>query len=119
MLRAEGSVCGAAIRYDQNRTRSLSPSSNDSHAGAVWNLVKLHYPHAVQIVDWYHAADWLEQVALTAFPAAADRTPWLERVTADLWAGDVTPVIQACEQLAAHCEQARQAVTYFTNNPRE
>ena len=82
----------------------------------IWNLVKLHYPHAVQIVDWYHAADRLERVALAAFSATSDRTPWLERVTADLWAGRVTPVIQACEQLAARCEQARQAVTYFTNN---
>jgi hypothetical protein len=82
----------------------------------IWNLVKLHYPHAVQIVDWYHAADRLERVAQTAFSALSDRTRWLDRVTADLWAGRVTPVIQACEHLASHCEEARQAVTYFTNN---
>jgi len=82
----------------------------------IWNLVKLHYPHAVQIVDWYHAADRLERVAQTAFFALSDRTAWLERVTADLWAGRVTPVIQACEHLASHSEEARQAVTYFTNN---
>jgi hypothetical protein len=82
----------------------------------IWNLIKLHYPHAVQIVDWYHAADRLKRVALTAFPALSDRTPWLERITADLWAGRVTPVIQACAQLAARCEEARQAGTYFTNN---
>ena len=82
----------------------------------IWNLVKLHYPHAVQIVDWYHAADRLKRVALAAFPALSDRTTWLQRVTADLWAGHVTPVVQACEQLASGCEEARQAVTYFTNN---
>jgi hypothetical protein len=82
----------------------------------IWNLVKLHYPHAVQIVDWYHAADRLKRVALAAFPAISDRTTWSQRVTADLWAGHVTPVVQACEQLASGCEEARQAVTYFTNN---
>ena len=82
----------------------------------IWNLVKLHYPHAVQIVDWYHAADRLQRVAQAAFSAASDRTPWLEQVTGDLWAGQVTPVIQACERLAARCEEARQAVTYFTHN---
>lgn len=82
----------------------------------IWNLVKLHYPHAVQIVDWYHAADRLERVAQAAFSTLAERTPWLKQVTDDLWAGRVTPVIQACEQLAARCEEARQAVTYFTNN---
>jgi hypothetical protein len=31
-----------------------------------------------------------------------------------LWAGHVPPVIQACEQLAACCEEARQAVTLPT-----
>jgi len=82
----------------------------------IWNLVKLHYPHAVQIVDWYHAADRLKRVAQAAFPDAADRTSWLEQVTDDLWAGRVTSVVQACEPLASRCEEARQAVTYFTNN---
>jgi len=82
----------------------------------IWNLIKLHYPQAVQIVDWYHAADRVKRVALAAFPTLSDRTPWLERITADLWAGRVPPVIQACEQLASRCEEARQAVTYFTNN---
>ena len=70
----------------------------------------------MQIVDGSHAADRLERVALAACSAASDRTPWLERVTADLWAGRVTPVIPAGEQLAARCEPARQAVTYFTNH---
>jgi hypothetical protein len=82
----------------------------------IWNLIQLHYPHAVQIVDWYHAADRLKRVAQAAFPDAADRTPWLEQVTDNLWAGRVTPVVQACEPLASRCEEARQAVTYFTNN---
>jgi hypothetical protein len=82
----------------------------------IWNLVKLHYPHAIQIVDWYHAADHLKCVAQAAFPAASDRTAWLEPVTADLWAGRVTSVVQACELLASRCEEARQAMTYFTNN---
>ena len=82
----------------------------------IWNLIKLHYPHAVQIVDWYHAADRLKRVAQAAFPDASDRTSWLEQVTDDLWAGRVTPVVQACEPLASRCEEARQAVTYFTNN---
>ncbi len=82
----------------------------------IWNLIKLHYPHAVQIVDWYHAADRLKRVAQAAFPDASDRSSWLEQVTDDLWAGRVTPVVQACEPLASRCEEARQAVTYFTHN---
>jgi hypothetical protein len=82
----------------------------------IWNLIQLHYPHAVQIVDWYHAADRLKRVAQAAFPDASDRSSWLKQVSDDLWAGRVTPVVQACEPLASRCEEARHAVTYFTHN---
>jgi hypothetical protein len=33
----------------------------------IWNLVSHYYPEAVQIVDWYHAVEHLEGVALVAF----------------------------------------------------
>ena len=85
-------------------------------SGLDLELGQVALSHAVQIVNWYHAADRLERVARATFSALSDRTPWLEQVTADLWAGRVTLVIQACEHLASHCEEARQAVTYFTNN---
>ena len=103
---------GCAVKAD------LAPELVFVCDGAVWiwNLVKLHYPHAVQIVDWYHAADRLERVAQAAFPAAAERASWLARVTEELWEGCLPAVIHACQQLAVQCEEARQAVIYFTNN---
>jgi hypothetical protein len=82
----------------------------------IWNLITHYYSHAVQIVDWYHAADRLQQVAQAAFSAEAERKVWLESVKNDLWEGQVDPVIRACEQLAGRYEKARDAVTYFTNN---
>lgn len=85
-------------------------------AAWIWLLIAFYYPQAVQIVDWYHAEDRLKRVAHAAFPAERDREPWLTLVTTDLWEGRVEAVIRACERLAARCEDARQAVTYFTNN---
>ncbi len=82
----------------------------------IWNLITTHYPGAIQIVDWYHAADRLTRVGHAAFSQAAVRETWIEQVTADLWEGRVTRVIQACENLAGHCPEAQAAVTYFTNN---
>ena len=82
----------------------------------IWNLIATHYPKAVQIVEWYHAADRLERVAHAAFHQTAPRARWLERTTTDLWEGRVTEVIQACTDLGAQCSEARDAVTYFTNN---
>lgn len=85
-------------------------------AAWIWNLVTFHYPKAVQIVDWYHAEDRLKRVAQAAFPTESDREQWLDQATTDLWEGRVELVIRACEQVASRCEEARGAVTYFTNN---
>jgi hypothetical protein len=82
----------------------------------IWKLVTQYFPNAVQIVDWFHAADRLQRVAQSAFPHLPDRKAWLETATADLWAGHVQAVIHACAALAPQCAEAQQAVTYFTNN---
>ena len=65
----------------------------------IWNLVAKYYPNAIQIVDWYHAAAYLEAVAGDAFPDLAERTAWLEGVTQALWEGQAEQVIAACEAL--------------------
>jgi hypothetical protein len=82
----------------------------------VTNLITTHYPRAVQIVDWYHAADRLHRVAHAAFNQTAPRERWLEQTTTDLWEGRVADVIQACADLGAHCAEAQDAMIYFTNN---
>jgi len=96
----------------------LSPELVFLGDGAVWiwNLVAHYYANAVQIVDWYHAEEHLEGVAMAAFEAPSERTPWIEAVTQSLWDGQVEDVIIACEALAQSCPKAHQAVTYFTNN---
>jgi hypothetical protein len=82
----------------------------------IWNLIATHYPNAVQIVDWYHAADRLDRVAHAAFTPTAPRNRWLDRTLTDLWEGRVTEVIQACADLGSSCTEAQDAVTYFTTN---
>jgi len=84
----------------------------------IWNLVDQHYPHAVQIVDWYHAEEHLETVARDAFSAPSERTVWLEQATQFLWDGQVEQVIQSCQSLASSSSEACRAVTYFSNNRR-
>ena len=101
-------------------------SANADHArvlvfvcdGAVWiwNLVDQYFPHAVQIVDWYHAEDHLKRAAEEAFPLPEQRQAWLTETTEDLWQGRVELVIAACQNLSNHSELARQASIYFSNN---
>jgi hypothetical protein len=81
----------------------------------IWKLVERYYPHAVQIVDWYHAADRLQRVAQVAFSNEAERTRWLEDVTDALWQGRVGHVIHACQALP-DCAEAQDAATYFSHH---
>jgi hypothetical protein len=85
----------------------------------IWNIVRDNYPKAVQIVDWFHAAERLAEVAKAAFSDPVAQEEWRERVRDLLWEGEVQQVIQCCQAVTEGSrgqEEARQAVTYFTNN---
>jgi hypothetical protein len=85
-------------------------------AAWIWDLVTHYYPHAVQIVDWYHAEDRLKRVANAVFPSPPERQPWLAQIVESLWQGQVEEVIRTCQCLASKHDEARQAVTYFSNH---
>lgn len=85
-------------------------------ASWIWELVTHYYPNAVQIVDWYHAEDRLKRLADALFPSPAQRQQWLAQVVESLWQGQIEEVILACKHLASKHDEARQAVTYFSNN---
>ena len=85
----------------------------------IWRLVQEHYPEAVQIVDWFHATEYIAPVANAAFEDEDKRQTWIKQVRTDLWDGDLDAVIAAFERLTDHArasEPATKAATYFTNN---
>jgi len=90
--------------------------------GAEWieTIITQHFPHAIQIIDWYHACAYLAPVALLAGKTADQQTAWLETVTTALWEGHLDQVIDACQPLIRPLlppddDPAQQAVRYFTN----
>ena len=89
-------------------------------AAWIWKLVDFYYPDAVQIVDWFHAEEYLPPIAEKAFEQDQERqTQWLEQVKEDLWEGQVDNVIATCQELAKHPRagpEAQKASTYYTNN---
>lgn len=91
-------------------------------AAWIWKLVERNFPRAVQIVDWFHAVEYLTPIAEAAFGANSPKgREWLEAVTTDLWEGQVERVIFACQAFEHHAhagEAARKAVTYYSNNAR-
>ena len=85
----------------------------------IWNLVQEHYPEAVQIVDWFHASEYIAPVAHTAFSDPDQREDWIKQVRTDLWEGRLDAVQDAFGGFVDHKqagETAKKAFTYFTNN---
>jgi len=85
----------------------------------IWNLISHYFPEAIQIVDWYHACEYLTPIADAVFSQGTERQKWLQKVKDWLWHGKIQKVIQACQQYLHHslaAEAAQRASTYYTNN---
>jgi hypothetical protein len=89
-------------------------------AAWIWNLIARHFPAAVQIVDWYHASEYLPPVAEAAFGRdTPEYAAWLQQARSQLWEGQLDDLLHDCQLLAAKpaaAQAVRTAVTYFTNN---
>jgi hypothetical protein len=88
----------------------------------IWKLIEKHFPHAVQIVDWYHASEYLPPIADAVFGCGTEQYQnWLENARTLLWEGHIADLILACQQLdtmALAKPAIHQAVSYFTNNQK-
>ena len=83
----------------------------------IWKIVEHYFPHAVQIVDWYHACQRLHAVA--EILAEHERLSWLTQIKAALWEGEVQEVIHMLQDLLNDhpaCEILQNAITYYENN---
>ncbi|HJZ04970.1 MAG TPA: hypothetical protein VJ327_03825, partial [Patescibacteria group bacterium] len=79
-------------------------------------MIAYYFPTAIQIVDWYHAVDRLKRLAEEVFCILEERQAWLEKVTEELWQGNVEAVIEACQPLAKKSTLAKQSLSYYANN---
>jgi hypothetical protein len=102
--RRDGSLAARDLSYYVD----LLPA--ETFADLVW---------ATQIVDWYHACQYLAPVAEAAFTDPTQRDAWVEQTKAALWEGRLDEVIAACrQQLQSNRpdDPAQKAVTYCSNN---
>jgi hypothetical protein len=103
----------------------------------IWKLAARRFPHAVQIVDWYHARAHLWALAQCLYgEGTAAAWTWLETLAGELWAAqttdDVAVVATAAEvawttprkdlpdaaprRTRARHREVTAAVAYFTAN---
>jgi hypothetical protein len=85
----------------------------------IWRLVAEHFPHAVQILDWFHASEYLMPVAKAAFSTPATQQQWLQQTKQALWDGHLDAAIDACLDLVRtedSSDPAFVAARYFDQN---
>ncbi len=85
----------------------------------IWRLIEENFPQAIQILDWYHAVEYLTPVAQALFDEQDKQTAWIATMKEHLWFSRTQTVIDACLPLDDHpaaSEPATKAATYFHNN---
>jgi len=91
--------------------------------GAVWirNIAEEHFSGAIQIVDLFHALEYLWNVGRLIYgPAGSAVTRWFQKWKDELKEGDVKNVIAAIKRLKAPSQPIREEIektfSYFETN---
>ena len=61
-------------------------------AAWIWNLVETYYPNAVQIVDWYHACQYIHAVAEALSLSQVEKDNWITEMKSLLWNGEAEDI---------------------------
>lgn len=60
----------------------------------IWRLAEEHFPGATQIVDYYHASEYVWNAATTIYgETSAERTVWAKQQLDYLWQGKLVEVL--------------------------
>ena len=85
----------------------------------IWNLAAEHFPHATQIIDWFHASERLWELGRALWGEGTEATTtWVEQQLGRLAQGHAATLAGEWQALPARGEAAavRDAqVTYYTN----
>lgn len=86
-------------------------------AAWIWNIADGYFPGATQIVDWYHASQYVWQAAGAIHgegtPAAKE---WAKAELDLLWDNKVASVLEQLEPYLSKGEAVEATHTYLTNN---
>lgn len=86
-------------------------------AAWIWKQVEKFFPNAVQIVDWYHASQYLHAVANSLLLPEGEQKSWLIEMERALWNGEIETIIKECQTLVKEIgEPAKRLISYYENN---
>jgi hypothetical protein len=83
----------------------------------IWKLAEQHFPQATQIVDWYHASQYVWNAASSVYPDdEAARTGWVKQQLERLWEGRVEEVLAALSEQAGDEGAVDASISYYTTH---
>ena len=83
----------------------------------IWNLADTHFPGATQIVDWYHASEYIWGAASAIWGEShPQREAWAHQHLDALWAGKVDAVVVELEQHRSCGAGVDEALSYYTTH---
>jgi hypothetical protein len=83
----------------------------------IWNVAASHFPQATQILDWYHASEYVWHAATAIFgEGSAGRRDWAKEHLDALWDGQVTQVLAALDSYRSKGEVVSAAISYYTTH---
>lgn len=110
-----------ALAFDQGVENAEDVACLGDGATWIWNSFSHHYPAAVQILDYYHATEHLDDVAKAWYGEDSDKAKcWLEARESDLLCDCVEDVIRSIRSWHPTEEKAKEIrrveLGYFEKN---
>jgi hypothetical protein len=80
----------------------------------IWSIAETHFPRAVQILDWYHASEYVWAAASAIWgEASEERARWAHAQLDLLWESKVGAVLEELERWRERGEALEAAVSYY------
>src|SRR3989442_2946572 len=79
-------------------------------ASWIWKHVQSLFPHARQVLDYYHCTEYLHKVAKAHYGASVQAVEWVEATITRLYVGKVGWVLGGLRRMQAHSAEAAQAI---------
>lgn len=106
---------GTAVHHRADQAKELIFVCDG--AAWIWKQVEKLFPKAVQIVDWYHANQYLYAVAEVFSASKEEQKQWLLEMKELLWDGQIETIIKRCHALLEKLgEPVFRLISYYSNN---
>jgi len=84
----------------------------------IWNTAAELFPHAIQILDRFHAKEHLSQVGKVIYSDSQQGKKWIQRRYDELDDGHLKSLLKALDRQAAKHPPAQDCADYIRNNRR-